>query len=1547
MTTPSPLHGFQPLVQQWFTREVGVPTDIQCQAWPKIQAGEHVALTAPTGSGKTLAAFLCAIDHLIANPELCGKTRILYISPLKALNHDIQRNLLTPLAQLRELYQTHDEPLPTIRVQTRSGDTDQSERRQMLRKPPEILITTPESLNLLLTSCNGRNLLQSITTVILDEVHAVLGSKRGAHLISAVERLPALCGEFQRIALSATVRPLSVVGQFVGGYQLRDKGSPHDVQYLPREVQLIRATNNKKYTVDVVSALDRQPEKSVQPDDKSSPAEKEDFWHPLIERFGEIIANNRSTLLFTNSRRLCEKITFKINNAAGDRVAYSHHGSLSREIRREVEQKLKEGELKAIVATSSLELGIDIGALDEVVLIQSPPAISAAVQRVGRAGHGVGQTSYSQLFPTYPQDFLEAAALSRAVEAQNIEEITPVRCPLDVLAQVIISICADQIWELDQLYNELRCSYSFHELSRRHFDLVIDMLSGRYADSRIRELKPRLSRDGLDNTVTATKGAVMALYMSGGTIPNRGYYQLRDANSSALIGELDEEFVWEAAVGQIFSLGTQHWKVERITHNDVFVTPGNPKNSAPPFWKAEHGNRDFHFSALIGDVLAQAETYLQSGSSGQEQELMALWQQDNSLDPAAAREMLTYLKQQREHTGVALPHHRHLVIEHINSGPGGHTGYQLVLHTRWGGRVNRPLALALEQAWEQKVGAGARFYADNDCIVVQLPQEAKGASILALVTSANIDTLLKQKLEGSGFFAARFRECAGRALLLGKNKFNQRLPLWMSRLQSQKLHAAVNDFGDFPILLESWRSCLQDEFDLNSVHRCLAELAEGQINWSETFSSTPSPFARSVAWGQINQYMYMEDRTPADARSRLHGDLLGELIYSPHLRPTIGQEVLRSFLSKRQRLWPGYAPATARELLDWVKERVILPLPEWQSLLQATERDAGDEAEALIEQINTELAQKLGRLQIRADHHQTEGIIALEQAPRLLAALHQNEKQAPDSPTPFALVLRDLADEQDIPLSSILPDSEAVDETERQWLLTTLLAEWLGFYGPLSVEDISRALALPLPFLTAALDDLIENQTLINGELTAETDRQQICDAANFETLLRLQRADAVPSFAPLPHTKLPLFVADRQRLADCDKSVDGVYRALDTLRGYSAAADLWEQQILPARIPDYDPSWLDSLMQEGELLWQGGEKQKLAFWFGDELDLLPTDKDDNVPSDEQTPNTNSVDTKVLAALQTSGSGRDFAQLLDHLTEAGRPSPSGDELSDSLWRLVWQGQISNDTFASVRRGLQHHFKAVQISNSQGARYSRRTRPGRSQYARRHASLPYAGHWYAIRAGEDSEKNEGDLLTVADRTRDKARVLLDRYGVVFRSLLHREGEAFVWRDIFRALRLMELSGEVLSGQFFLDIPGPQFISHDAFRRLQQPLPEKRIYWLNATDPASLCGLPVDIVKASLPRRLSSTQLVYCGSGLVLISERKGKSLQIFIEPDDPRLNECFGLFRDRLYRRHRAEKRIEIETINGESATRSPYLNTLKLHFDVLVDHRQVTLQKRY
>ncbi|MCP4693536.1 MAG: DEAD/DEAH box helicase, partial [Desulfobacterales bacterium] len=958
---------FHPLAVRWFERVVGEPTDVQREAWPRIGRGEHVLVTAPTGSGKTLAAFWWALNQLVSGAWETGRTRVLYVSPLKALNNDIQRNLIGPLQELKRVFREAGEPFPDIRVLTRSGDTPQSDRRRMVRRPPEILITTPESLHLLVSSKGGRSILNDLSTVILDEIHAVAGNKRGVLLISAVERLVDFSGEFQRVALSATIRPVKAAAGWVGGFTIAGDGEGRT--YTPRPVSVVKSTMEKRFDIRV-----RLPAEAV-----DRPASTP-IWEPLSEAFKRIIQENRSTLLFTNSRRLSEKIAFFINKGEPGHVAYAHHGSLAREIRRVVEQKLKNGELKAIVATSSLELGIDVGSLDEVVLVQAPPSISAALQRIGRAGHGVGRVSRGALFPTHSHDFLEAAVLIPAIRERDIEELRPVVCPLDVLAQVIVSMAGAETWPLEELLARLKRSHPFHTLTRERFDLVLNMLAGRYANTRIRELQPRVHLDRVDNTVAAGKGALLALYMSGGVIPDRGSYRLRHVDGGGIIGDLDEEFVWEARLGQVFTLGAQNWKISRITHDDVFVAPAGSGASAPPFWRAEENNRDFHFSRAIGRFLETAEARLDDPDFPEYLETV------HAMDQPSAQKLMEFLQRQRQAAGGPLPHRHRLLVEFTARGPGGAPGNMAVLHTFWGGRVNRPYAMALSVGWEERFGARPEIYPTNDCIVLMAPHDIGVEELLSLVTPGNVESLLRRGLEDSGFFGARFRECAGRALLLSRRKIKERTPLWLNRLRSQKLMEAVSGYADFPILLEAWRACLHDEFDLPALRTVLSELETGVIAGGRVHTSHPSPMALAGAWRQINEYMYKGDGRTSRRPTELRESLLHEAAFTPGLRPAASGETAAEFELKRQRLFPGYAPETSLDLLQWVKERVVIPVEEWDLLLAAVDKGEGVDAAALVE----EAGDKIVRIRplVPAPGNPLALVCALETAPRIISGLY-------------------------------------------------------------------------------------------------------------------------------------------------------------------------------------------------------------------------------------------------------------------------------------------------------------------------------------------------------------------------------------------------------------------------------------------------------------------------------------------------------------------------------------------------------------------------------
>jgi ATP-dependent Lhr-like helicase len=1496
---------FHPLVTRWFQKRIGRPTDVQQEAWPKIAAGEHLLITAPTGSGKTLTAFLWALNQLITGKWPTGQTSVLYVSPLKALNYDIQHNLFSPLEELRDLWQKAGENFPDIRVLTRSGDTPPSDRRQMLRYPPEILITTPESLNLLLSSKGGRSILTSLCTVILDEIHAVFGTKRGVYLMTAVDRLVRFSGEFQRIALSATIQPLGLVAEFTGGLKMsNESGMP---RYTPRAVAIVSSDVKKDYYLRVSF-----------PQGAASPEQESSIWDPLVNNLKKIIAENRSTLIFVNSRRLCEILTLRINQDKEEPIAYAHHGSLSLEIRAEVERRLKAGLLKAIVATNSLELGIDIGALDEVVIVQSPFSISSTIQRVGRSGHQVNQISRGSLFPTHPKDLLEAAVLTPAILSHDIESFRMVQSPLDVLAQVIVSMVGVEAWDIDRLYTDLKASYPYRNLRREEFDLVLNMLAGRYADSRIRELKPLISVDRIDKTVSARRGALQTLYLSGGVIPDRGYFNLRHLQTNARIGELDEEFVWEAAVGDTFSLGTQNWRIERITHNDVFVLSESSKAAAAPFWKGEENGRDFHFSNRIGQFLEEADGRLN------EPDFADSLERKSCMDGKAVRELLKFLKRQKEATGCSLPHRHHLVVEFVSAGPGGTP--QAVVHTLWGGRVNRPLAMALDAAWEDQFGYRPAIYVSNDSIVLQLPHGTSAEELLSLVGSTKVESLLRKRLEGSGFFGARFRECAARALLLPKGKFKQRMPLWLSRLRSHRLLEAVMRYEDFPIVLETWRTCIQDEFDLQGLKQVLAELEGGSISWAEVHTPHPSPFARNDWWRQVSEYMYMDDSLKPDKRSRLRESLLREVVFTPGLRPTVSHRVVEQFGMKRRRLHPGYSPQTARELLDWVVERVAIPKKEWEDLLEAIQRDHGVGAETFLDQIKDRLV----RFQ------------PLESAAQLVAA---RENLAQITTMYGSGKLIHIEPFTIVPLPAEIPaprrDLEELEEAAES------LGQWLQFYGPVTMEFIREMLGLGGERLRWALEDLIDSQKVVQGQLVTDGGPNDICDSENFEILLRHARIAGIPSFEPLGIEWLPLFMADYQGITKAQEApqggMEGLHTSLGQLVCYPAEAELWESEIFPSRLHPYDPSWLDSLMQEGGLFWLGSQSHQITFCFESDIDLLqedPTGETDSQSNGRDSARIKSSPPEidlVNTLFQDSGARYDFSTLL-------RLSKSSDtETAERLWDEVWRGQITNETFITLRRAIMNGFD-LQHMMAENAKKNRNriSRRRRLSLVEEKGSHPFVGNWHLIPRPELPD----NVLETEERRKDRVHLLLDRYGILFRELLQKEWPALRWSAIFRALRIMELSGEVISGIFFHGIPGPQFMSQKAFRRLQQNLPEETIFWINAADPASLCGVQMDGLRGMLPPRVASTHLVYRGKDLKVVSKRNGKDLSFLVPCNDPDLPNYFISLYHLLTRKFQPLRRITIETINDEKATESAYILAFRTSFDVSVDPKEVVLFRK-
>lgn len=1420
---------FHPSISQWFADNYPAPTPVQTLSWPVIAAGKNALITAPTGSGKTLTAFLWSLSQFAAGAYEPGKTRVLYISPLKALNNDIQRNLLAPLATLREHYD-----FPQLRVQTRSGDTSQSDRQRMLRTPPDILITTPESLGLLLTTSKGRLALGHVDTLVLDEIHAIVDNRRGAQLMTNVERLADISSEFQRIALSATVSPLEEVASYVAGF---------DAAGHPRNIEIINSPGDKRLDFRV-----RFP-----PAAREAAENGKKIWDPLSESFREVIGDNTSTLFFTNSRRLAEKITLKINEDHLEPLAYAHHGSLARDVRTEVESRLKRGELKAIVATNSLEMGIDIGHLDEVVMVQSPPSVAAALQRIGRAGHQVGEVSVGTLFPTHAHDFLEAAVLARAIADRDIEPQHTMHAPLDVLAQLIISMCATDPWPLDDLFRLIIRAAPYRTLAREHFDLVVDMLAGRYSGSRVRELKPRIVHDRINHTIKATRGALLALYSSGGTIPDRGYFQLRHVDSGAALGELDEEFVWEATVGQTFTLGTQHWQIHRITHNDVMVRPAPLDSSAPPFWRSEFFNRSFHFSNRITQYLEMAEDKLAAGAATQVQ---AELQQDCGFDDTAAEELVGYLQRQREHTASALPHRHHLVLELVKSGPAGYRGpddpQQLVIHTFWGGRVNQPFALALQAAWHQQHGTRLEIHADNDAIIAQYKGELDPHAFFTLVTEQNLPGLLRASLEQSGFFGARFRECAGRSLLLTKQRFNQRLPLWMSRLQAKKLMTQVKKLEQFPVLLETWRTCLDDEFDLPALNSRLQELGDGTLAWTYVQTQSPSPFASNLTFNQVSRYMYADDTPEDDELSVLSEDLISHALHNEALRPRIERRIIEQFEAKRQRRQSDYEPSDAEDWAEWLKERILIPANELPQDLSLPETARWIEIDDRRWLTHVEL----------------------------LAGLHGSRLVPGEMPA----------------------DAPAVEELRDA---TSLAREILSFYGPLIEAQIREILPSTPTSLLAA------DESFIHGQLVAESDEAYWCDAENFEILMRFQRAARRARIEPETFDKLPGYWAALHRMQGTTGDAALLY-ALENLRGYPANVKTWYYDLLAPRVIGFtDNQWEEAFSSYG-FAWQGTGKETITVAYPEELELFTRIADPPELSD---------------AFADRNARYSFGQIAHAL------QTTSAALNQQWWPAVWQGHLSCDNFAPLQQGMQRKFEIGDADQNVSSRRRLRRAPS-----------GWRGNWYLV-----PQVQAEDALTRLEEHKERVRLMLDRYGFVNRDIVNRENapsrnpeKSWRWRDAFRALRIMELAGEVITGQFFTGLATPQFIAPRAFSALQNNLPAPSCFWMAAADPISPCGLGLDWPQ--LPQRRLGNYLAFMNSELALVVENYGKDLTYQLDWDNQHLHQVNAVLTHLVQHRR---MRLEIQTINGEPARHSAYLAALESEFNVMRDHKHVTLEPSF
>ena len=1186
-----PLQRFSPATAAWFSTSFAAPTAVQAGAWASIAAGDHTLVVAPTGSGKTLAAFLWAIDRLASGPapERPG-TRVLYVSPLKALAVDVERNLRSPLVGVGHAAVRLGLERPGISVAVRSGDTPADERRRFARSPADILITTPESLFLLLTS-SAREALRGVDTVILDEIHAVAGTKRGAHLAVSLDRLDALLERpAQRIGLSATVSPVEEVARFLAG---------------GRPTTIVNPPADKRWSLQVVVPVPDLTAMGEPTGDLSGAAagdpRRSSIWPHVEERIVDLVEAHRSTLVFANSRRLAERLTGRLNEIAFDRahpdeeptahartghavetgvaarggapaqaigqagasagappvLARAHHGSVSREQRAQTEDDLKAGRLPAVVATSSLELGIDMGAIDLVVQVEAPPSVASGLQRVGRAGHQVGATSRGVFFPKYRGDLVASAVIVERMRAGAIERLRVPSNPLDVLAQQVVAMVALDDWAVDDLHDLVRRSAPFAGLTRGVLESVLDMLSGRYPSDEFAELRPRLVWDRSAGTLVGRRGAQRIAVTSGGTIPDRGLYGVFIAGDGPgrRVGELDEEMVYESRVGDLITLGTSTWRVEDITHDQVLVTPAPGQPGRLPFWKGDSLGRPAELGAALGAFVREVSGLTADAARDR---LAAA-----GLDAWASDNLVAYLAQQREATG-RVPHDRQVVVERFTDELGD---WRVVIHTPYGAPVHAPWALAIGSRLRERHGVDVQAMHSDDGIVLRLPDLGEEVSTSLediLLDPDEVSALVTEQIGGSALFASRFRECAGRALLLPRRNPGRRQPLWQQRQRSAQLLEVASKYPSFPIVLEAVRECLQDVFDLPALVDLLRRVRSREVQVVEVRTPSPSPFAQSLLFGYVAQFMYEGDSPLAERRAAalsLDPDLLAALLGTADglsLRDLLDPAALERTEAELQYLVEGRQARDADDLTDLL--RVLGPLST-DELAARARFDVADAVAALAAS---------GRL-FGVGFGGTPRWAAIEDAGRLRDALG-------------------------VPLPVGVPDAFATPVADP---LGELLLRHARTHGPFTVDEVAARFGLGRAIVAAGYRRLVDEGRVVEGEFTPPTaararfdGERELCDPAVLRTIRRRSVAALRAEVEPVPQADFARFLAAWQGVgADGRGSLrgaDGVLRAVEQLAGVVLPASAVESLVLPAPGRDNAPALLDELCAAGEVVWRG-----------------------------------------------------------------------------------------------------------------------------------------------------------------------------------------------------------------------------------------------------------------------------------------------------------------------------------------------------------------------
>jgi ATP-dependent Lhr-like helicase len=1446
-TTSNPLALFHPAVREWFAQSFPSATRPQMLGWPAIARGESTLIFSPTGSGKTLTAFLWCLDRAMfaPPPERARRCRAVYISPLKALAVDVEKNLQAPLQGIARLAEDHGEPyrIPTVAIRT--GDTTPAERARFQRDPADILITTPESLYLMLTS-NARNVLTGVETIIIDEIHSLVPTKRGAHLAISIERLAARCLKPpQRIGLSATQRPLDEVARFLGGaegsarqssrsrsarataeghplpeqasvavatHEISDEFSAPGGTVHYRPVTIVDAGAKKALSLRIEVPVEDMARLTTADEIPSGPKsvgnERPSIWSAIHPRLLELIQSHRSTLIFVNSRRLAERLAGALNGLAGETLVRSHHGSIAREQRVEIEDLLKRGELRALVATSSLELGIDMGAIDLVVQVEAPPSVASGLQRIGRSGHQIDAVSEGVIFPKFRGDLVASAAVARAMHEGAVEATHYPRNPLDIVAQHVVSMTSMDEWRVDELLATIRRAAPFAELGRAPFDGVLDMLSGRYPSDEFAELRPRITWDRLNGTVVAREGSKHVAIANGGTIPDRGLFGvflLGAAPGSARVGELDEEMVFETHVGDTFVLGASSWRVEEITHDRVLVTPAPGEPGKMPFWKGDQVGRPIELGLAIGRLI---HDLLRMPVADAIERLT----RNHDLDARAAENLLQYLRDQKTATR-SVPDAATIVVERVRDELGD---WRVCVLSPRGGRVHAPWAMAAAATIREQTGVDVETLWADDGFVVRFPDiDQPPDPALLFPDPDEAQALVVRQLGGTALFAAKFRENAARSLLLPKRRPGMRAPLWQQRKRSADLLAVAARYGSFPVLLETYRECLRDFFDISALVGTLSDIRSRKVQVVTVDSEQPSPFAASLLFNYVATFIYDGDAPLAERRAQalvVDQAQLRELVGDAELRELLDLQSMIALERDLQRLEPKYH---ARHL-DGLHDLLL----------------------AIGDLTIEEIAERVATPALR------EGIHTLVAARRAVPVTIAGR--------PRFVAIEDFARYRDglgVPVPMGLPE-ELLNPVQDP--LGDLALRFARTHAPITAADLAKRFGIDESLAGQLLRRLTAEGRIIEGEFRPGGQRREWTDAGVLRQLRRRSLAKLRREVEPVDQAVLGRLVTTWQGLTRRRQGSDALLDVVEQLQGAPLPASILETEILPARLNGYDPSDLDVVMAAGEVVWVGVESLgehdgRVALYLADHVaKLLPPDtvrlKPDPTTRLRRTdasrqgrergvrlqPDISDRERAILDVLASRGAS--FFGPLHEAVGGGYPA----ETVNALWALAWKGLITNDTFQVVRAFTQ--------ATPPSRRNRRRLEPSPFR-SRRLVPASAEGRWALLRAGHSSSSKgaEGRARTMFATA--LVQQLLSRYGVLTREAVMAESMPGGFGVCYPILKAMEEAGRLRRGYFIAGLGATQFAlpgALDLLRSLKDGSEQPEVVAMAATDPANPYG-----------------------------------------------------------------------------------------------------------